>query len=273
MPPDQVHPQLLASMATVNTQILTHSSKEQELIYNFKSSSRGSLRRAPSSMEWVQSVRLIRGRGSWVDLTSCMKKFNTGLSKNLQLTGAKAVAVRNLLDGIPTKALEIIENHVQLYGWPKSCFTDDCLSSKKLLPGYQFRHQAGQVWQRLGRMTEESCELLFKHVTKAYEESPEGARKSLTKLELEEKAEEAAFVLCAGGLAQSEVPFSDELLVEMWLEPYARNEPALVLEVQCAIGHKDPEFQVQSLTKLKAACLVLELVFNGFAGFVGTLML
>lgn len=103
-------------------------------------------------------------------------------------------------------------------------------------------------------MSDEATLLLFRHVIALFESSPPGARRTFTKDELESKAEEAAFIINAGMLAQSEVPFSDDLLKEKWLDPYAAADATLVLEVQCTLGQKDPQFLVRTMSKLKEAC-------------------
>ena len=109
--------------------------------------------------------------------------------------------------------------------------------------------------------------LLFKHVTTVFEQEPAGARRKLTKGEPEEKAEEAAFVVNLGLLAQQEVPFPDDMLMSYWLEPYATGETSVALEVQCAMGHKYPKLTPRGISKLAAACraqLYIIVVFSSY---------
>lgn len=203
--PFQAHPVLANSIKSIHVVMLEHQSKHDELLYNFRASNRGALCRPPSILTWVQSVKQLRDQGLSIDLQSIVKKFNVGTPKQRQLVGQKAIAVRNLLEAMPPKALEVIETHVQKMGWDRSVFSDDALGSRKILPNFVHRnHNLGGSWAKWGKMSEESTLLLLRHVTTVYEGEHEKARRKLTKAELEDKSEEAAFVLNIGLTAQSD---------------------------------------------------------------------
>ena len=98
--------------------------------------------------------------GGKVDVQALIKKFNGQNTQAFQLTGAKAQAVRALLEDFPPQALKCVQDHVQSVGWQNCGFTDDALSSKKFLPGHVFRNVSGsKTWNAWGKVTVESANL------------------------------------------------------------------------------------------------------------------
>ena len=70
-------------------------------------------------------------------LLAQVRDHNKQNSKTGQLLGAKAQAGRNIMEHFDKDAREAIINYCVQCGCENTPWTDDTLSSKKCLPGYQ----------------------------------------------------------------------------------------------------------------------------------------
>jgi len=129
-----VHPELLKSIQIIYAYRLLFVSKKDEILDNFKRSIRGSIRRPPNIMTWVVVLTNLKKHGE--DAASVVRQHNAQNARLGQLVGAKAQAVKNILDSLPSEALAVVVSHVQRLGWDDCVFSDDSLSSKKYLPGH-----------------------------------------------------------------------------------------------------------------------------------------
>ena len=66
-----------------------------------------------------------------------MNQHNAGASLAGQLKGVKAQSVKNLMDLVPPEGLAVVDMHVKQFGWENCALTDEVVSDKKWLPGYQ----------------------------------------------------------------------------------------------------------------------------------------
>lgn len=100
------------------------------------------------------------------------------------------MSVKNLLE-LPERARALVLDTVSRLGWRASPFSDDNLSSKKLMPGFVFRCSAklskSSKWPKLNVVSAESAALCLESAIATYEASP--LKKKLSKAELEEKLE------------------------------------------------------------------------------------
>lgn len=100
------------------------------------------------------------------------------------------MSVKNLLE-LPERARALVLDTVSRLGWRSSPFSDDNLSSKKLMPGFVFRCSAklskSSKWPKLNVVSAESTALCLESAIATYEASP--LKKKLSKAELEEKLE------------------------------------------------------------------------------------
>ncbi|CAJ1418011.1 unnamed protein product [Effrenium voratum] len=244
---EEVNPLLAASVKSIYVQCVSHSSKRDEILHNFRMSVQGSLRKGPSVVCWVQSLQNLVKAGE-SDIESVIRKHNSDNPKHGQLLGAKAVAVRT---SMPSTALQAVISHVQSLGWAQCCFSDDCLGSKKLLPNFQFRSQASQKWNKWLKTTEASSVLCLQHAVASFTLRPEVARRKWSKAELETMAEQAAFVTAIAREAQNECPLDDAKLQAEWLDPWVQGDHAVQLEVTCVLGQKDPQLTPRGVRQLR----------------------
>ena len=237
---------------------MEHSSKLQEVLYNFKISIRGSLRNGPSIVTWVPTLQSLRAVGE-NDVAAIIKKHNTAIPKNGQLLGPKAVAVRNLLDVFPVRAWNVVEAHVQELGWQQCCFSDDCLSSRKVLPGYTWRYSASGLWKEWNKMTDEASLLMVQAAVTRFANVDKVMRKKLSQTDLETLAEQATFACGIADAAKQSVPLSDEDLESGWFELFIKGDWAVCCEIESCLQNKDDKLcprQVKQLAILMLRCNV-----------------
>jgi len=200
-------------------------------------------------MTWVSVLTRLRDLGD--DVTDVIKKHNSTNTKQAQLLSQKATAVRNLLDNIPKDTLSKIYDHTQQFGWDQCAFSDDSLSSKKILPNFVFRTGGtSPKWLSRGKVTPESISIMADHCINKFMSTPAPLRKKITRSGLEDAAEEAAFVMSMAWEAQALVPVSDKLVKEMWLDPYVNGDPTAVLEVQCKLADKKADLGPRDIRQL-----------------------
>lgn len=152
---NKVHPILYNSILKIHCMSLMFNTVQERLFHTFKVSVRGSIRRAPNTVTWVQSLLVLRGHGV-ADASSILRKWNSEASKSSQVVGSKSTGVKHLIDNTPRNVLNIIIQHVSEFGWDDCIFTNDAFSSKKHLPGYVFRSVASKAWSDRGRVTTDS---------------------------------------------------------------------------------------------------------------------
>ena len=227
---------------------------------NFKISIKGSLRKAPGIMCWVSAVQnLMVFGGGKVDVQALIKKFNLQNHSAFQLLGAKAQAVRALLEDFPEAALQRLQSHVQALGWQGCAFTDDALSSKKVLPGHTFRNVTGsKSWTGWGKVTEESATLAIHHAVNKFLATSTEARRKFTRNDLEQFSQQAAFVVNLKYSTLQEIPLDTNEIDKHWVTAWAMAEPAVVLEVQMHLSQKDQSLEprgVKQLAELNLDCV------------------
>ena len=114
-----------------------------------------------------------------------IRQNNSQNSKAGQLLGSKATSVRNIMEHYDAEAVRAIIQYTLEVGHEQSPWSDDSLSSKKCVPGYQqlasdleslqhvsqlqasspaimfrIKSNAGPVWQARGKISKESNRLM-----------------------------------------------------------------------------------------------------------------
>lgn len=89
---------------------------------------------------WLREVSITTRPGLDNMFVPCsqVKDHNANSSKNGQLVGSKAQAVKNILHSLPSKVRQLIVDYTTEVGYESSPWQDDCLGSKKWLPGFAF---------------------------------------------------------------------------------------------------------------------------------------
>ena len=68
-----------------------------------------------------------------------IKTWNKSAAKSMQLVGAKAQGVKNVMEKAEKDTIDLIKKHVSMHGWDKCALNEDILASKKVWPGQHFR--------------------------------------------------------------------------------------------------------------------------------------
>ena len=160
------------------------TNKKAEAMMNFKLSVRGSIRQAPNCMTWIIMLMNLKGYGI-TDASAVIKEWNDENPRSSALIGGKAQAVKLLLDKAPREAIDFLSSHVSFHGWSRCAFSDDALASKKVYPGFTFKHQR-PGWTDRCKVTECSMVLSLKQLFGDWASKPEPLRRKTTKREMEE---------------------------------------------------------------------------------------
>lgn len=240
---------LRKSLPHIHAVVAKFPSKTDELLFNFKVQTRGVVRKLPNVVEWITALKHLKQQGA--NVQEVIRKYNSGVPRAAQIAGGKAKTVKNLMEGLPEKCLDLILQHCQKNSWECSAFSDDCLASKKIAPGYTHRNPGlGDAWRARGKVSEESLELMVKHVITVFETSPSEVRRKLSQQDIDTKSEESAFVYNVAMEAKKECPIEDSLLLEKWFEPWVCGEFGCTMEVTSQLQRKDPELTPRGVKQL-----------------------
>ncbi|CAK9032260.1 unnamed protein product [Durusdinium trenchii] len=230
-PDAEVAPKFAASLGNIRGYILSLPTKREEFLGNFKLSVRGSIRRAPNVVQ----------------------QNNSRSTRAGQLLGQKAQSVRNVMEFYDPKALESIIAFTVEVGTEQTPWSDESLSSKKCLPGFQFRSTHGATWAARGTVTRKSNLLMVQHQIESHRQLVPGMRRKLEKQRMEQTAQYAAFVSAVADEVLDLIPVDGELLEKEWVNKWRMGEPGVCLEVESALLNKpvytDPR-DIQSIRSL-----------------------
>ena len=124
-------------------------SRRDKLFYNFTLASRGSIRRAPHVLAWVEALTKLKE-----DPSVIVRKWNAMASTTQQLRGNKAMAVKTVIERMPSSVLSLLLQHVGSCGdYESSALSDGILSTKRIYPGFLFRSTITKDWNLRGRVT------------------------------------------------------------------------------------------------------------------------
>ena len=249
----KVHPTLYDSIQKIYTQRVRFESKRAELFANFKASHRGNVRKPPNCVDWVLTLEELHTYGE-MDSTLVIKEWNNVAVKADQITGTKALAVRNILSIPNPDAKDALVAHVLEFQWESCAFTEDTLGSKKIWVGYAPRG-ASKAWNERMKVTDQSCLLMIKNVHNTFAKTPFPIRRKVSKVDLENIAMQAAVVLSLKREVQDLLPISDMILTERWVNKFADADPRVVTEVEMVLSEKQERFAVRDIPTL---CTIMD---------------
>ena len=175
-------PVLYKTARTIWAFAMKENTNKQQMFLNFKMSYRGDIRKQPSVIVWSLTLRKLMSSGGqqWAGV---VKEWNTMNNKGSQLVGAKATAVKSLLESIPPRVFDLIVAHVSKHTWEKSAFSEEGLATKKMHPGTKVK------WERGGgsAVSVECLESLMHNLNSDWDDRLPSMKKKLSKKELEEK--------------------------------------------------------------------------------------
>ncbi|CAE7498978.1 unnamed protein product [Symbiodinium sp. CCMP2592] len=110
----KVFPKLVPSLQEIQCKAIHLSNETDELFYNFKIASRGSIREPPSPITWVYALTSLSG-----DSSSVINLWNSTSTRADKLQGGKYYTVKNLLD-MPVEMRTVVLKAANDMGWAGS---------------------------------------------------------------------------------------------------------------------------------------------------------
>ena len=186
------------------------------------------------------------------DAGAVIKAWNAEASKQQQLTGGKAQALKHVINLMPTDVLhDVVVPAVSELGWEKCPWSDETFSIRRIYPGNVPRSGDG-AWKERLTVTNASMRIMFlcqidKHTKLLQTCVPP----KLSKPKVEESAEQAALVHSMIKEVQAIVPVPEDELQEKFVRLWVENDPQVHLEVTSVLATKADDFAPASLTVLK----------------------
>lgn len=235
---------LLRSLVSgVCVQHAKESSLQEEVLTNFRISIRGSLRRAPSLVTWVGVLANLQKHG-YSEPADLIRKYNATVPKPQQLVGGRAVAVKNMLTSFPADALTMLMGHVSKHGWEGCAFTEDALSSRKILPDFTPRGSS-KAWNARLKLDAFIVNLLFKRVVHEWDNA-HGTHRKMDKQSLENLAEQAALLVNATRELTGKFPLPDAMLETLYGQ-WVQGRPSTCLQLQELLIDKPEPLDLPSI--------------------------
>ncbi|CAK0897612.1 unnamed protein product [Prorocentrum cordatum] len=238
----EVHPLLWQSVCRIYVLKVTYSTKADEALANMKLSARGSIRRANNLVVTVVMLHNLSKQG-FGDLQSFARRWNAMTTKQHQLVGKRAVALKLLFEVAPRAGLESILEHVGSMGWGSCVWTEDVLASKKIYPNHQFASKS-KKWTARVKTSEESFLLMVERAQNSYEMSNPNLRWKLTPANAEALAERASACLAMAAELQLQVPIPEQKIKDAFIEQWRMGSEHVDFELQAALMDKSDTFDV-----------------------------
>ena len=251
----------------------------EETFQCMRISAKGSMRKACNVLDMVVMIKKMD-----MDVNAFARKWNSGMAATFHVQGKRLMSLRLLLEKAPQDfgdmvfslfsvmffnfifpqfiqssclalfslfvqdCLTLLLDYVAATGWQESCWTDDCLASKKLYPGYTFPSKS-QAWRDRLQVTGETMTLMVRRVQAVHSIST--IKKKITAAELEATAERAAVVYHLGMEFKNSTPVGDEIMKEKWFDAWADGSAHVDSEVQALILEKSESLKLASVPTLK----------------------
>ena len=242
-------PKVWESMRSIVCRNVGFANKEEQVFDNFKLSGRGAIRRAPNVISWMHFL-LNQKQVSETDIGGIIQRWNKKSARSMHLVGNKAQTLRNILQNTSDATQDILMNHVSMYDWDGCCLAEDALASKRLWPGTIFRVVSSKKWTERGRVTKDSCHLMFEHAFNEFESLVPCARKKFNKKDLEEFSEKAAVVLSIRAEALA-AGIPKDVVDEGFTSKFKCGDPRVCMDISSAMQDKREDFVLRDMTCLK----------------------
>ena len=99
-------PHIKETCSTVYVYHVQHLTLQDEVFHNFRLSLKGSIRKPPNFLTWIQVLTKLKSCG-YEDSAAVIARFNLTVAKSMQLAGQKATAVGNLMNLMPPEVLDM----------------------------------------------------------------------------------------------------------------------------------------------------------------------
>ncbi|CAK9085627.1 unnamed protein product [Durusdinium trenchii] len=192
----EVHVGLQQSLQRIWCVHVELTNRQEELFYNLRVAVKGSVRTAPTAVTWVNSLLELAKTGD-KDLQATLNAWNAQAPKSDKVTGQKFLTVKNLLD-LPSECRQAMFAYINKYGFDSSPYTEDLLSSKKLLVSFTFKTTKvpkTSPWAgHWAKVTKEALNLWITCLNAKWDRSQKGGRRQPTKAEGESLLEQCYLI-------------------------------------------------------------------------------
>ena len=122
---ERYHPKLWASTSRIYAKLVVWTNLRDQIFHRNKIDARGSIRKAPNVIMWALSLDKLRQAGD-TEPGSIIKAWNNLASKQQQLVGGKAQALKNVLGLMPAYIFtNVVLPAVSELSWEKCPWSDD----------------------------------------------------------------------------------------------------------------------------------------------------
>ena len=133
--------------------------------------------------------------------------------------------------------------HVGEYGWEKSAWSDNTLSTKKLYPNHQYAAKA-KVWLPRLRTTVRSMALTVQRVHAEHRKTPTWMKKKIDAARVEQLSERAAVIVALEAELMQRMPLDVAKVQAEWSNAWAEGSDHVDIEVQSLVLEKDEKLDV-----------------------------
>ena len=244
-------PRLWHTSRKIHAQFLVFVNLRAQIFHRNKVEAGGSIRKAPNAITLAISLNNLSKAGD-TDAGAIIKAWNHEASKQQQLGGGKAQALKNVLGLMPQKILgDVVLPAVSALGWEMCPWSDDAFANKRIFPGSGPRTGA-QAWRERLTTTDESIHIMFLNQLDKHEKlSSRCTPPKLSKTKMDESAEQAALVHAVVGMVRSQMPIPEGIMQDQFVIPWIANDPQMHLEVNSALATRADDFAPQSMDVVK----------------------
>ena len=162
-------------------------------------------------------------------------------SKQFQIVGKRAVALKQLMEVAPKKALDSILAHVGGMGWHQRVWSEDVLSNKKIFPKFNFPCKS-KKWISRVKTTDASLCWMVERVQNVHEATNPTMRIKMTPQQTEAMAECAAAVLAIASEMSLTAPIEESKIQSAWVRAWADGSSHVHTEIQMGLMEKSDSF-------------------------------
>ena len=235
-------PKLYGTARRIHAQFLVFINLREQVFHRNKVEARGSIRKAPNVISWTVALAKLRAAGD-KDAGAIIKAWNHGASKQQQLVGGKAQALKNVLGLMPEDVLiAVVIPAVSELSWDKCPWSDDAFANRRVFPGSAPR-SGDSAWRERLTPTDASMKIMFQcQVDKHKKLNKTCSPTKLTKAKMDESAEQAALVHSLVGEVRAQVPIPEDNLYDQFVKLWIENDPQVHMEIISVLATKADDF-------------------------------
>ena len=228
--------------------------KKAEALLAFKISTKGAIRQAPSAITWFITLANLSRYGV-TDPSAVIAEWNSSNGRTSALVGGKAMAVKLLLEKAPKTCANFLIQHVGAWGWNNCAFSDDGLASKKIYPGYCWKHQK-PGWADRNQVTDRSMLIHLRASVQDFEGKPAFARRKINRKDMEDFSEMSAFVESIFQEVKRSTNIKEDIVQMVLVDAFVeQKDTELLLELNSLLSEKPEKISFERISVIKTALL------------------